>query len=87
MMAAALRHPERAASGNDERVHVNLAGAMLRGDGFTLNPGPSGPRNITRVPVYPSLVAVARLSAGPRFIDFVLRSERGGAETKDGVVP
>lgn len=68
MMAAALRHPERAASGNDERVHVNLAGAMLRGDGFTLNPGPSGPRNITRVPVYPSLVAAARLSAGPRFI-------------------
>ena len=29
----------------------------------------------------------ANAPAGPRFIDFVLRSERGGAETKDGVAP
>lgn len=29
----------------------------------------------------------ASAPAGPRFIDFVLRSERGGAETKDGVAP
>lgn len=68
MMAVALQHPERTAAGNDERVHNGLADSLLRGAGFTMNAGPSDPRNITRVPCYPVLIAAAKVLAGARFI-------------------
>ena len=38
------------------------------------------------VPV-PTGAATVPVATGPRFVDFVLRSERGGAETKEGAAP
>ena len=35
----------------------------------------------------PAGAATVPVATGPRFVDFVLRSERGGAETKEGAAP
>lgn len=39
------------------------------------------------VPVPTGTAATVPVATGPRFVDFVLRSERGGAETKEGAAP
>ena len=68
VMYAALCAPERAVKGVDERVYTGLAGSMLKGAGFTLHDTRDAPRSITRVPVYPLLIAVVRKISGPSYI-------------------